>query len=559
MVAERWQGDAAEAAVLEDGTAAWERLHERIAHRFGRAEVRARVRRYLAGVLGQVDRKNGWQLAEAMGERGPQGVQRLLNGSAWDPEAVRDDLRAYVVEHLGDAASGVLIIDETSFPKHGTHSCGVAPQYCGALGRSANAQVGVFLAYGSARGAAFIDRALYLPQRWTRNRSRCTAAGIPYTVKFATKVTLAQRLLARAFAAKVPARWVVADCLYGRAHHFRHWLEGQGRAHVVGVLPDQVVVHTGQRQRAKALAGRLPVEAWVRRSAGTGSQGERLHDWACVPLDEAAPAGMGRWLLVRRPLDAPEDCAYFRAYGPALTSAEALVRVAGARWAIEEAFAQAKGEVGLDQYQVRRWAAWHRHITLGLLAHAYLVVVCACARTSVDPAPCRRAKAMARPLVAVSVPEVRRLLLTLGEDAEQRAFRLGWSRWRRAHQAVAQRCHITRRTQALRALPAPCALLPVPSVELTDAAWARIQPLLPPQRPPVGRPNHDHRRVLSGILWVLRTPAPWREMPARFGNWNTAFVRYRLWRRQGLWQRIIDALGPEAPPSPRRPPAQPAA
>jgi SRSO17 transposase len=297
MVAERWQGDRAEAAVLEGGATAWERLQERIAHRFGRVEVRARVQRYLAGLLGRVERKNGWQLAEAIGEVGPQGVQRLLNGTIWDAEAVREDLRAYVVEHLGDEASGLLIIDESSFPKQGTHSCGVAPQYCGTLGRSANAQVGVFLAYGSARGAAFIDRALYLPQRWTRDRGRCAAAGIPSTVQFATKVTLAKRLLRRAFVASVPARWVVADCLYGRAHHFRHRLEGQGRAYVVGVLPDQVVVHAGQRQRAKALAGRLPPETWVCRSAGTGSQGERLHDWICVALDEAAPTGMGRWLL----------------------------------------------------------------------------------------------------------------------------------------------------------------------------------------------------------------------------------------------------------------------
>jgi transposase len=158
-------------------------------------------------------------------------------------------------------------------------------------------------------------------------------------------------------------------------------------------------------------------------------------------------------------------------------------------------------------------------------------------------------------LVAVSVPEVRRLLLTLGEDEDQRTFRLGWSRWRRAHQAVAQRCHITRRAQALSVLPPLRVPAPATSGELTDAEWARMQPLLPPQRPPVGRPNHDHRTVLSGILWVLRTPAPWREMPPRFGKYNTAFVRYRLWRRQGLWQRSIDALGPEAPP-PRRPPAR---
>lgn len=217
MQAERWSGDAAEAAVLEGSCAAWERLHERIAHRFGRAELRARVRRYLAGLLGRVERKNGWQLAEAIGDVGPQGVQRLLNGTCWDADAVRDDLRAYVVEHLGDAASGVLIIDETGVPKKGTQSCGVAAQYSSAAGRCENAQVGVFLAYTAALGTAFLDRALYLPRAWTGDPARCARAGVPPDVGFATKVTLAKRLLARAFAAGVPARWVVADCLYGRA------------------------------------------------------------------------------------------------------------------------------------------------------------------------------------------------------------------------------------------------------------------------------------------------------------------------------------------------------
>ena len=204
---------------------------------------------------------------------------------------------------------------------------------------------------------AFIDRTLYLPRAWTKDRSRRAAAGVPSGVGFATTVTLAKQLLGRAFAAGVAARWVGADCLYGRAHHFRHWLEEHGRPHVVGVLPDQVVVYEGRRQRAKALTASRPAEAWVRRSAGLGSQGECVHDWACVLLDEEVTVGMSRWLLVRRPLDAPEECAYFRASGPVATTAEELVRAAGARWAVEEALAQAKGDVGLDQYEVRRWEA----------------------------------------------------------------------------------------------------------------------------------------------------------------------------------------------------------
>lgn len=380
MVAGRWEAETADLEVVRSGAAALDRLHERIAHRFGRAEVRARVRRYLDGLLGRVARKNGWQLAEAIGEAGPQGVQRLLNAAAWDADAVRDDLRAYVVEHLGDEPSGVLVVDETSFLKKGTRSCGVAPQYAGTVGRSANAQVGVFLAYASSKGQAFIDRALYLPRSWTNDRARCTQAGVPAAVRFATKVELAKRQLARAFAAAVPARWVVADSFYGRAYRFRRWLEDEERPHVVGILPTQVVEDDGRRQRAAALAAGLPAAAWVQRSSGTGSQGERVYAWACVALSEAAPAGWRRWLLVRRSLADRADCAYYRAFGPAAATADELVRVAGARWAIEEGFGQAKGEVGLDQYEVRRWDAWHRHITLGLLAHASLAVISASVR-----------------------------------------------------------------------------------------------------------------------------------------------------------------------------------
>jgi SRSO17 transposase len=213
---------------------------------------------------------------------------------------------------------------------------------------------------------------------------------VPATTVFATKVSLAQRMLARAFAAGVPARWVVADCLYGRVHHLRRWLEAQGRPHVLGVMPGQVVTHEGQPQRAKVLAASLPPEAWVRRSAGPGSQGERVHDWACVPLSEETPAGRGRWLLVRRTPRDPTDLAYFRAYGPRETTPEELVRIAGRRWSVEEGFAQAKGEVGLDQYEVRRWTAWYRHITLCLLAQAYLAAVCAQARANWDGAGPKR-------------------------------------------------------------------------------------------------------------------------------------------------------------------------
>jgi SRSO17 transposase len=356
------------------GEAGLTALHARVAGRFARPEVRARARRYLAGLLGRVERKNGWQLAEALGEAGPHGVQRLLNAATWDAEGVRDDLRAYVVEHLGDAASGVLILDETSFVKKGAKSCGVGTQYAGAVGGTANAQVGVFLAYASARGTAFVDRALYLPRAWTHAPARLAEAGVPPGVRFATKLTLAKRLLARAFAAGVPARWVAGDAAYGRSHAFRRWLEEQGRAHALSVPLTHAVAIEGRRQTAAKWAAGLPAAAWRPRSAGAGVQGERVDAWACLPLEEAAPPGWRRWLLVRRRAVGPDDLAFYVAYGPQDTTVAELVRVCGRRWQVEEGFAQAKGEIGLDQYEVRTWTAWHRFVTLALLAHAYLAV-----------------------------------------------------------------------------------------------------------------------------------------------------------------------------------------
>jgi len=359
--------DTAGLATIERWPDALAALHARIAHRFTRSEARERAKRYLAGLLGRVERKNGWQLAEALGEAGPQGVQRLLNAAVWDADAVRDDLRGYVVEHLADAATGVLIVDETGFLKKGAKSCGVAPQYSGTAGTTANCQVGVFLAYASAAGTAFIDRALYLPQEWADDRDRRAEAGVPEETQFATTIALARDLLARAFAAGVPARWVVADAFYGRSHELRAWLEAQGRVYVLMVPKTNAVEYEGRRARAEQLGARL----------SAGGVGE---PWSCLALSAPCAAGMGRWLLVRRDAADPSEDAYFLAHGPAGTGAEELVRVCRTRWQIEEGFAQAKGEVGLDQYEVRRWDAWHRHITLCLLAHAALVAMRVAAR-----------------------------------------------------------------------------------------------------------------------------------------------------------------------------------
>jgi SRSO17 transposase len=350
-----------------------EMLHARIAQRFRRAEARGRVKRYLAGLLDRVERKNGWQLAEHLGEAGPQGVQRLLNAADWDVDAVRDDLRAYVTEHLGDPA-GVLIVDETGFLKKGTKSVGVQRQYSGTAGRIENCQIGVFLGYASSQGRAFLDRELYLPQEWAQDPERRGEAGVPPAVSFATKPALAQQMLARAFAAGVPAAWVSGDEIYGDDGAFRHWLMAGNHPYVLAVSAHHPIWLAGRQERADRLIAALPAEAWAPLSAGTGSQGERLYDWACIQLPYESAVGTAHWLLARRSLSDPTALAYYRVFAPAATPVADMVRVAGLRWAIEASFEDAKGAVGLDHYEVRKWTAWYRHITLALLAHAYLEV-----------------------------------------------------------------------------------------------------------------------------------------------------------------------------------------
>jgi SRSO17 transposase len=370
--------EAADVQEVQAWAAGLEALHARIAGRFTRAEPRRRVLAYLRGLLGNVGRKNGWQLAEHAGECTPDGMQRLLSTADWDPELVRDDLRAYVVEHLGDP-DAVLVADETGFLKKGTTSVGVQRQYSGTAGKVDNCQLGVFLAYASGKGRAMIDRELYLPERWTDDPERCRAARVPEQVGFRTKPQLAQRMLERALDAGVPAAWVTADEVYGGSPTLRQWLEGRGVWHVLAVkctelLEVQAVdAPAGARTSAEQLAAAVPAPQWIACSAGHGAKGRRLYDWTRVALAAPATAGMARWLLVRRSRSDGE-LAFYACYGPATTSLVGLVRVAGTRWAVEEGFEQAKGEVGLDHYEVRRWPGWYRHITLALLAHAFLVV-----------------------------------------------------------------------------------------------------------------------------------------------------------------------------------------
>jgi SRSO17 transposase len=364
---------AEERSFLAHGAQMLEGIIARIGRHVRRAEVRQRLGRYLHCLLTTVERKNGWQMAEELGEANAHGVQRLLQEAAWDAETVRDELRAYVIEHLA-AERNVLVVDETGFLKKGNKSAGVARQYSGTAGRRENCQVGVFLLYASAKGQAFIDRALYLPEEWTQDRVRCREAGIPDDVEFATKGTLAKQMLARAFAAGVVADWVLGDTIYGY-DDLRLFLEAQQQPYVVAVPETHQVWVAGQQQPVGLLAALLPATAWVVLSAGDGSKGARLYEWAWLQLPEQSdpPQEHGRWVLIRRSLTDPSQRAYYRVAGPRPTTLSVLVQIAGSRWKIEEGFAQAKGEVGLDQYEVRAWRAWYRYVTLALLAHAILV------------------------------------------------------------------------------------------------------------------------------------------------------------------------------------------
>jgi SRSO17 transposase len=366
-----------------DARAAWSEsfneLFARVAGDFSNAKVRRHGRAYLLGLLSQAERKTSWQLAEFAGDASPDGLQRLLNSSPWDEDACRDALCRYAVRELGDPAA-VLAPDETGFLKKGRMSAGVARQYTGTAGRVENCQVGVFLAYCAPDGArALIDRELYLPAKWADDRERCRAAGIGDEVPFATKPRLARQMFARAVEAGVPFRWAAGDEVYGASPELREWLEEQKKGYVLAVASNAVIATKAGPKRADELAALAPDGAWQRISCADGSKGPRLYDWALIGTDRD-----DRHLMVRRSLQPGEkgqlELAFYRCYSPEPAALAEFAAVAGARWGIEDCFAEAKNEAGLDHYQVRRYRAWYRHVTLSMLAHAFLAVTAHAAR-----------------------------------------------------------------------------------------------------------------------------------------------------------------------------------
>lgn len=363
-----------ELATIQNWTDALVEIEKRIGQHFARSEAREQAMSYLRGLMSPVTRKNSWRLAEALGEATPYGIQHLLGRALWDADSVRNELRQYVLDYLGDEQA-VLVVDETGFLKKGRHSAGVARQYSGTAGRIENCQIGVFLAYAGRHGHTLIDRELYLPEGWTDDPERCARAGIPADYSFATKPTLARQMLARAFDGGVQAAWVTGDSVYGDSRRLRLWLEERKQAHVLAVSGKEYVWIGFEQHRVSTLLANLPTDGWTRLSAGDGAKGPRWYDWLLLPVNRPPQPCWRRWLLVRRQLDEPQELTAFAVFAPEGTELAMMVHIAGGRWTIEVTLEAAKGEVGLDQYEVRRWTGWYRHITLAMWAHALLTVL----------------------------------------------------------------------------------------------------------------------------------------------------------------------------------------
>lgn len=422
-----------------------------------RPETQAHAAAYVRALLGPVERKNNWQLAEHAGYRDPYAFQNLLGRAAWEADELRDELQRYVGEQLG-WNNGILVVDETGFLKKGTQSAGVARQYSGTAGRTENSQVGVFLAYVQGEQMALIDRALYLPAAWTRDRARCARAGIPVEVEFAPKPTRARHMLAHAFASGFAPRWVVADEVYGRDGKLRRFLERQRRPYVLAIAANTYVRHDlFHHRRPDEVLRLLPPAAWQVHSCGAGSKGQRVYEWAWVPVEPLASRDGMHALLFRRPVGntEPEETAFYLVYSPQPVSFVEVIAAAGSRWTIERCIQTAKGECGLDQYEVRSWVGWYRHMTLVMLAHTLLgrlterargaeATVHAAARSKKKARGPRHGRVPCQPRapIPLTLPEVRRLLSELvWRTLPTMAFRWAWSQWRRWHQACARLCH----------------------------------------------------------------------------------------------------------------------
>ena len=443
------------AFVVDVWTNAFDAVSKRMKSYFARRESYQNALRYLRTLLLPLKRKNGWQIAEEAGEPTPYAMQHLLDRARWDCDGMRDELRTYVCETLA-APSAILVIDETGFLKKGAKSVGVQRQYSGTAGRIENCQIGVFLAYTSSNGHALVDRELYVPKSWTEHPTRCREAKIPEEYQFATKPELAARMLGRTLDTGLSVAWVTGDTVYGSHAPLRAILEARRQAYILAVPCDEYLEMGSKRMQVDQLARQVGEEVWQHLSAGNGSKGPRDYDWACLQIGSTQEGSWQHWVLLRRSTSwgakAPE-LAYFVVFALRGTTLQEMVQALGIRWTVEQCFEAAKEEVGLDEYEVRSWHGWYRHITLSMLALAFLVSLRVSAGENIPPSlltptmePLPQPVELAVPvMIPLTVPEVRSLFaLLLGTPSLSAAHRLAWSFWRRTHQAVAQLCHYKR-------------------------------------------------------------------------------------------------------------------
>jgi len=358
-----------EVLLVSKWTEEWRCVQEWVKPHFARPETRASVESFLQGLLARVERKNSWGLSEETGQATPYAFQHLLNGAHWDEDALRDDVLTYARERLGEG--GILAVDETGFLKKGDKSAGVARQYTGTAGRIENCQIGVFLAYVTHKGHTLVDRELYLPEPWLEDPERCRQAGVAQQVRFATKTELARAMFQRALSAGLHPAWIVGDEVYGRDGELRRFLESRSQRYVLAVASNTYAWRGIEQVTAGSVLKEVEKQEWTRLSAGAGAKGPRWYDWARVRVNSHTGT-QARWFLFRKSLSDETDVAFYLVHAPATTTLAATVEAAGKRWPVEECFESAKGEVGLDDYEVRRWRGWYRHMTLCLVAHAFL-------------------------------------------------------------------------------------------------------------------------------------------------------------------------------------------
>ena len=386
-----------DAAAFERVYGAFQEFHAYFAELFGRRETRDHSLHYLQALLAQSgERRNAENLSETV-PASARAMQRFLTESPWDDNAVIGCLQEYLGSRLGHPEA-VWVLDGSDFPKQGRKSVGVARQYGGRLGKVANCQGGMFLAYVSPLGRVLVDKGLYLPESWTSDKARCAAAGVPDQRRgYRSKTQLALEMLQRALErGHLQAGWVAGDDAFGMSPSFREGLAALGMRYVLDVpagftvwpeeptrtrpayqgrgAPRKPRLVGGQRRTMAERSAELPETAWQEITVAEGSQGPRTYSFSAQrvrPTSRRKPSEI-HWAIYRRNLDGSEP-RYYLSNAPEDTPLETLAYVGGSRWRIETEFETDKSDVGLDEYETRTWPGWHHHVALCLLSGAFLL------------------------------------------------------------------------------------------------------------------------------------------------------------------------------------------